>query len=155
MNHSKYKTLSMKTRLLILSIIILFPIIGYSQIWEVNSDHWVATDALGRKLSDASEMGPNKEDKTVGMFYWSWHTDGNANWVMPDGTVANISEILEQYPDAVRDKDHAAWQNTPEGGGFLWHGSSPTAGRWRGRSRSDRFRWRWYWRYLRPLRRLQ
>ncbi len=110
----------MKTRLLVITILIAFSVFGYSQNWEVNSDHWVATDALGRKLADASEMGPVKEDKIVGMFYWSWHTDGNANWVMPDGTVANISEILEQYPDAVRDRDHAAWQNTPEGGVYWW-----------------------------------
>ncbi|MCP4310711.1 MAG: T9SS type A sorting domain-containing protein [Bacteroidetes bacterium] len=110
----------MNTRFLLFLTILLFPVLGNSQIREVNSDHWVATDELGRKLADASEMGPVKDEKVVGMFYWSWHTDGNAKWVMPDGSVANITEILEQYPEAVRDKDHAAWQNTPNGGVFWW-----------------------------------
>jgi len=110
----------MNTRFLLFLTMLLFPVLGNSQIREVNSDHWVATDALGRKLAEASEMGPVRDEKVVGMFYWSWHTDGNANWVMPDGSVANITEILEQHPDAVRDRDHAAWQNTPEGGVFWW-----------------------------------
>ena len=41
---------------------------------EVNSDFWAATDALGRELH---QYGAPKGDKTVIMFYWTWHQQGN------------------------------------------------------------------------------
>lgn len=41
---------------------------------EVLADTWVATDGLGRALPGFKECGPVKQDKWVGIFYWSWHT---------------------------------------------------------------------------------
>jgi hypothetical protein len=40
---------------------------------DLFSDTWVATDALGRTQPDMGETGPEKKDKWVGMFYWTWH----------------------------------------------------------------------------------
>ena len=40
--------------------------------WDVQSDTWAATDALGRKLPDASECGPLRPGKYVGIFYFLW-----------------------------------------------------------------------------------
>jgi hypothetical protein len=37
------------------------------------SGSWVATDALGRKLPEAREVGPPREGKYVGLFYFLWH----------------------------------------------------------------------------------
>jgi hypothetical protein len=110
----------MKNRIRLTAVTLLISVLGFAQSWETNSDQWTATDALGRQLSEASALGSVKEDKVIGMFYWTWHTDGNADWVMPDGSIANITEILEEYPEAVRDNDHPAWQNTPEGGVYWW-----------------------------------
>ncbi len=41
---------------------------------DVLADTWVATDGLGRALPGASECGPLKKEKWVGIFYWTWHT---------------------------------------------------------------------------------
>jgi hypothetical protein len=41
---------------------------------DVLADTWVATDGLGRTLPGFKECGPVKQDKWVGIFYWTWHT---------------------------------------------------------------------------------
>ena len=73
-----------------------------------------ATDALGRKLPVKSETG-NQRNKLVGIFYWTWHTDGNATF----SPVLNITDILKQYPLAVNDASHPAWMGLT-GGVFWW-----------------------------------
>jgi len=42
--------------------------------WDLYSDTWVATDALGRELPAADSCGPPRQDKYIGIFYWTWHT---------------------------------------------------------------------------------
>ena len=74
-----------------------------------------ATDALGRKLPMRSETGNQRNNKFVGLFYWTWHTDGNADF----SPVLNITEILKQYPEAATDANHPAWQGI-SGGVFWW-----------------------------------
>jgi len=41
---------------------------------EVMPDTWAFTDGLGRKSLSHDEVGDAKEDKTLAMFYWTWHT---------------------------------------------------------------------------------
>ena len=43
------------------------------QLQNYNTDNWVATDALGRKVVTFEVAGPIKEDKKVGVFYYIWH----------------------------------------------------------------------------------
>jgi hypothetical protein len=40
--------------------------------WDLKSDTWTATDALGRKLPGYNECGAPKSDKFVGIFYFLW-----------------------------------------------------------------------------------
>lgn len=40
--------------------------------WDLYSDTWVATDALGRVLPTHAEVGPPRAGKTVGIFYFLW-----------------------------------------------------------------------------------
>ncbi len=42
---------------------------------DIFADTWVATDALGREVPGFAQCGPVKQDKWVGIFYWTWHTD--------------------------------------------------------------------------------
>ncbi len=42
--------------------------------WDLYSDTWVATDALGREVPGLDLCGPPRPDKYVGIFYWTWHT---------------------------------------------------------------------------------
>ena len=41
---------------------------------DLFSDTWVCTDGAGRVLPGFAECGPVKADRTVGLFYWTWHT---------------------------------------------------------------------------------
>ncbi|MEN6429117.1 MAG: hypothetical protein ABFE13_27535 [Phycisphaerales bacterium] len=45
-----------------------------SAAWDLYSDTWVATDALGREVPGVDLCGPPRPDKYVGIFYWTWHT---------------------------------------------------------------------------------
>lgn len=74
-----------------------------------------ATDALGRRLPVRVEAGNERNNKLVGLFYWTWHTDGNATF----SPVLNITEILKQYPEAASNADHPAWKGI-SGGVFWW-----------------------------------
>ncbi|MFY0651787.1 MAG: hypothetical protein JXQ96_07120 [Cyclobacteriaceae bacterium] len=40
---------------------------------DIKADTWVAADALGRELPNYEEVGPQKDDRYVGMFYFMTH----------------------------------------------------------------------------------
>jgi hypothetical protein len=73
-----------------------------------------AADALGRALPLYEEAGPKKE-KYIAMFYWTWH-QGNDDTTYQ---VKNISEIVRQYPEAMKDYHHPAW-GVKRPGFFFW-----------------------------------
>lgn len=70
--------------------------------WETFSDTWMATDALGRKLPGAEEVGAPRKDRFVGMFYYVWHgAHGYAMHSDPEqGPEAGQGVLL---PDPVKD----------------------------------------------------
>ena len=70
-----------------------------------NPDSWAATDALGRKVRSYDEAPARRDGKFVGIFYWTWH-NSNHNDKYP---VYNISEILREHPEAIKDYNHPAW----------------------------------------------
>ncbi|SEA45644.1 hypothetical protein SAMN05660909_02036 [Chitinophaga terrae (ex Kim and Jung 2007)] len=72
-----------------------------------------ATDAIGRKLPTYQEVGKEKKDKFVGMFYWTWHYEQSKN-LLPHNTTA----FLEKHPDALYDFNHPAW---PKGIMNFWN----------------------------------
>lgn len=80
-----------------------------------SSDQWSITDALGRRAVERPETGAKNEDKTVAMFYWTWHQG------QEDTTdqVKNITEIVRKYPEAMKDYNHPAW-GTKKPGFFYW-----------------------------------
>ncbi len=61
------------------------------------------TDDLGRVLPDYKEVGPLRDDRYVGVFYFVWH--GEHTRTGPH----NVTNILEQDPTAVYDIDHPLW----------------------------------------------
>ncbi len=73
------------------------------EVGAVKPDTWTAVDGLGRTVSSYSQVGDTREDKFVGMFYWSWHN----NW--SSYPARNISQIISQYPEAWNDVNHSAW----------------------------------------------
>ena len=70
-----------------------------AKTWDVKSDMWVATDALGRSLPGYEECGPPRADKTVGMFYLLWFG--------PHGQAGpyDITKILKANPK------HPKWES--------------------------------------------
>ncbi|PVD50787.1 hypothetical protein DC498_18525 [Terrimonas sp.] len=79
----------------------------------------IATDALGRKLPSAKEVGEPKKDKFVGLFYWTWHTQpGSKN------PPFNVTEYLARDPKALDDYNNPIWpkRNSP------WFWSEPLFG---------------------------
>ena len=89
------------------------------------SDAWVATDALGRKLPEHAEVSDPRANRTVALFYWTWHVGGNT-----DLGPANTNEILSRHPDAINDYDHPAWKEVGRVGGYHWN--EPLFGYYRG-----------------------
>ncbi|MBQ7378181.1 MAG: hypothetical protein IJW70_00710 [Clostridia bacterium] len=74
---------------------------------EVMPDTWVFTDGLGRVSLTYADVGAPREDKTLAMFYWTWHTKETAS-----AGALNTTELLKQYPDAKNDYNHPAWAGT-------------------------------------------
>ena len=74
----------------------------------VMPDTWVFTDGLGRTSLTYEDVGAPRADKTVAMFYWTWHIEGGFTAKTP----VNLQQISEQYPDAIRDYNHEIWEGT-------------------------------------------
>jgi hypothetical protein len=77
---------------------------GYAgEAQDVRSDTWVATDALGRSLPVAEEVGPPRANKFVGVFYFLWL--GQSGDLGP----FDITKILSKDPTAIRDPRSPLW----------------------------------------------
>jgi hypothetical protein len=101
---------------IVLSVLVGYANILLAQSSKVNYGNGLpATDALGRKLSLAKEVGLPKKDKHIAMFYWTWHQG------IDDTTyrVKNITEIVRNYPEAIKDYNHPAW-GAKKPGYFYW-----------------------------------
>ncbi|QEH35914.1 hypothetical protein OJF2_44710 [Aquisphaera giovannonii] len=70
---------------------------------DLGSDTWAATDALGRSLPTAKEVGPPRPGKTVVMFYFLWL--GQSGDLGP----FDISRILVQDPAAMSKPTSPPW----------------------------------------------
>ena len=70
---------------------------------DIRSDTWVATDALGRSLPLAEEVGPPRTNKFVGVFYFLWL--GQAG----DAGPFDITRILVQDATAIRYPTSPLW----------------------------------------------
>ncbi|MGQ8337478.1 DUF5722 domain-containing protein [Sunxiuqinia sp. A32] len=61
---------------------------------DIQSDTWVATDALGRELSTTEECSDPKDDRFVGMFYFLTKIHPGE-----EGFSNDVSKILKENPD--------------------------------------------------------
>ena len=90
---------------------------------ESRPDTYVATDGLGRTLPTYEEVGDLKEDKFVGMFFWTWHSSFS-------GTVPrNVTEILKEHPDILHDFNAKEWGGQNDS--YFWN--EPIYGYYNGR----------------------
>lgn len=81
----------------------------YEPLHAQSTDHWRATDGLGRELPGYGDTGPKREGKYVGVFYYVWvgyHGD----------TVYDITKILADNPDSPLDNSDYG----PHGAFHFW-----------------------------------
>jgi len=71
---------------------------------------FAATDALGRALPEYAEVGGLREDRFVGVFYFTWHV-AHANTVAQQspGKPVNVNNIIEANPEAIHDLNFPEW----------------------------------------------
>ena len=98
-----------------LTIIILMSTLSLCASASVLPSTWTAVDGLGRTLSDFEEVGAKRNDRFVGMFYWTWHF----RWVN-DHEPVTTGSILSRFPEAVNDWEHPAWNGTYSGYPHFW-----------------------------------
>lgn len=77
-----------------------------SELSNVNCDSWEATDMLGRKIPSVEDVGA-KNDRKVGIFYWTWHEEHSG--LRP----VNVTKVLSEFPAAEYRADHPAWGDRP------------------------------------------
>ncbi len=75
-------------------------------------DTWAATDGLGRTLPDHSSTGNVREEKFVGMFYWTWHC---RFYTLPSG---DVTQVLREHPEIVHDYKSPLWEGKTQ---FFWN----------------------------------
>ncbi|MBF0441285.1 MAG: hypothetical protein HQK54_05220 [Oligoflexales bacterium] len=65
-----------------------------------NTEGWVATDSLGRSLPVQADTGPLRSDKIVGMFYYLWHGDSQADrgGAFTLGPDSDVSKAIDAHP---------------------------------------------------------
>jgi hypothetical protein len=69
---------------------------------------WPATDALGRVLPVATEVGGPRADRFVGIFYFLWQST-EVRQGAPGGEPYNVAEILAQDPMALKKPESPLW----------------------------------------------
>ncbi len=67
---------------------------------------WEATDELGRTLPTYAETGGPREDRTVALFYWSWHVSQDS------GEPLNVQKVMDEHPEAKNDFKNPVWPKT-------------------------------------------
>src|SRR5699024_5622340 len=74
---------------------------------------WIAMDALGRSLPAYDTVGPQKEDRTVGIFYFLTHNN------LGKKGPYNVTEILAENPDNPQWGNGSHYWGEPETGYYL------------------------------------
>ncbi|RKX44704.1 MAG: hypothetical protein DRP64_05985, partial [Verrucomicrobia bacterium] len=73
-----------------------------------------ATDDLGRALPTHEEVGDIRTNKTVAMFYWTWHVSHSTH-----NKAYDLSKIITD-PAMVNDYYHPLWAPYTDQGTFFW-----------------------------------
>ena len=82
---------------------------------NINPGSWAAVDGLGRTVASHADVGDKDQNKFVGIFYWTWHLSQSSG-----KKAHNVTQIINQYPEARNDWNHSAWQNTSSGTPYFW-----------------------------------
>lgn len=83
----------------------------------VNPSQWVGTDDLGRALPTNSEVGDPDEEKTVALFYWTWHGD-----FYKSQKAYNVQQTLDSFDDPDEAEEYLWLSSTSNANGYhFWN----------------------------------
>ncbi len=82
---------------------------------EIKPDTWAAVDGLGRTVNGYGDVGDKRDGKYVGIFYWTWHYE-----FAKSTKAMNVTEIINEHPEARNDVDNEAWGKGTLGKYFFW-----------------------------------
>lgn len=81
----------------------------------IDPTQWAAVDGLGRTVASYENTGGPRQNKYVGIFYWTWH------YHFAGSKAVNINETIRQYPQALHDYHAEIWKT--ENGQCWWNES--------------------------------
>ena len=87
---------------LFLALLLLSSVVCLAQQYR-HTASLPATDALGRSLPTSEEVGPERQGRFVGLFYWTWHTNF-AKMMEP----FDVTRFLQEHPKALDDYNDPA-----------------------------------------------
>lgn len=92
---------------------------------DLMADTWVATDGVGRTMPTSDDVGTIKTDKqrTVGIFYITWHDENIYNSPTP---YRNVTETIAQNTEARFTDKTGLWSHASNMGSYHW--GEPEAG---------------------------
>ncbi len=77
--------------------------VSADKLMDMESSSWSAMDELGRQIADIEDVRGYREDRKVGIFYWSWRDAHSA--LEP----VNVTKIMQETPGAEYNENHPAW----------------------------------------------
>jgi hypothetical protein len=84
-------------------------------------EQWTATDALGRALPSAQQVGPPRADRYIGIFYWLWHGYTRTS------PIRDVTQTLKANPTSPTWYYQDYFWGQPEAG--YYHSSDPWVAR--------------------------
>ncbi len=89
------------------------PVLRGKSFRDIQSDTWVAADALGRELPDYDSCGAVKDDRFVGMFYFMTHLKQDAEGPF------DVTKIKAENPENPKWGEGSHYWGEPEIGYYL------------------------------------
>lgn len=90
----------MKSIIKVIGLVLIF-VLCFSQVafaGEIEPEKWIYVDGLGRTDTSYPDLPERSDhDRTVGIFYHTWHCDFS-RYRVP----VNLTEVIEEYPEAAK-----------------------------------------------------
>ncbi len=112
-----------------ISIKIILTLVTTWAALGVKGQTFTGVDDLGRILPQFSEVGPQKKDKQIGLFYFLWQGD--------DGSPTSahqwdLDKLYQYSPEVFQDFYHPGWGGGASGAGKYYFWGEPIYGYYRG-----------------------
>lgn len=104
-------------------------IVSFTTVFaQSRGNYYPATDALGRTLPRYKDVGRIKEDKTIALFFWTWHSG-----LSRSAKAYDLSKILDGHPEMINDYHNPLWDPYLDSHSFFW--SEPLFGFYDGKDK--------------------